>query len=189
MEQWKEVKWFEWFYEVSNLWRVRSVDRVAYKNGIHKFWLKWRVLKWWKDGSWYVFYYLCDWSSKTCKKWHTLVLENFVWNKEQWYECNHKNWIKTDNKLENLEWVTKSEQHKHRHHILWHKAPNPWKWVKWTDNPFSMKVGQYDIKLNLVKIRTGMRWASRELNIDQSSIVRVCKWKQQIAWWFIRKYL
>ena len=31
MEQWKDVKGFEGFYEASTLGRIRSVDRVIYQ--------------------------------------------------------------------------------------------------------------------------------------------------------------
>ena len=49
---------------------------------------------------------------------HRLVLDAFVGEKLKGMQCNHKNGIKTDNKLENLEWVTPSQNRKHAYHLL-----------------------------------------------------------------------
>lgn len=44
---------------------------------------------------------------------HALVLENFS-NRPDWAECiNHKNGIKDDNRLENLEWSTYKQNNQH----------------------------------------------------------------------------
>jgi len=47
------------------------------------------------------------------RKVHRLVLETFAGPCPKGMETNHKNGIKTDNRLENLEWVTSSENTKH----------------------------------------------------------------------------
>lgn len=44
---------------------------------------------------------------------HRLVLETFIGMCPDGMECNHKNGNKEDNRLENLEWVTKSSNQEH----------------------------------------------------------------------------
>jgi hypothetical protein len=49
---------------------------------------------------------------------HELVLESFVGVRPVGAEVNHKNGLKWDNCLKNLEWVTPSENHIHSRRVL-----------------------------------------------------------------------
>ena len=56
-------------------------------------------------------------NGKTWRTAHRVVMEAFVGKRPEGRECNHKDGDKSNNRLYNLEWVTKSENEKHAHRI------------------------------------------------------------------------
>ena len=106
MEEWRSIPGYEGLYEVSNLGRVRSLDRyVKYSNGnIHLH--KGKVLSLGKNTDGYLKVHLkCNTKCKTITV-HRLVALTFIPNPDNLPCVNHKDEDKTNNRVENLEWCT-----------------------------------------------------------------------------------
>ena len=109
-EIWKPVVGWEGFYEVSSIGRVKSVDRFV-KRGGKKMHVKELVLKNTLDSKGYYMVALCDKERRSMQKArvHRLVAEAFIKNPYDKPHIDHINTIKTDNRVQNLRWVTYKE--------------------------------------------------------------------------------
>ena len=108
MEEWKSIPGYEGLYEVSNLGRVRSVDRyVKYLNGmIHLH--KGKVLSPGIRSDGYLQVSLCCNGKYKTIAVHRLVAQAFIENPDNLPEINHKDEDKTNNSVDNLEWCDRS---------------------------------------------------------------------------------
>lgn len=126
MEVWKDVVGYEGFYQVSNLGNVKSFAReVPYKTyGTWKMrTVPGRIMKPYKNESGYLLVTLTKPDSRKLCKVHRIVAEAFIENPESKRCVNHKDGNKENNCVENLEWVTYSEN-------MHHAADNEL-WVSW----------------------------------------------------------
>jgi len=92
-EIWKDIFWYEWLYQVSNIWNVKSLFR--YK----------KTLKPKKRKDWYLEFNLYKNKKVKFFRWHRLVASAFLWCKLEFVWNNlvcHKNDIRDDNRIENL---------------------------------------------------------------------------------------
>lgn len=118
-EEWRAVVGYEGYYEVSNLGRVRSLDREqAQKNRgvLVLYTLKGRILRpamGHGRGHAYLKVSLTRNNRKKEGMIHRLVLEAFVGPPPEGYVANHKNGIRDDNRPANLEWVTTQRNTQH----------------------------------------------------------------------------
>lgn len=123
LEVWKDIKGFDGIYQVSNLGRVRSVARtIIYANGSEHY-TKGYILKPRISNCGYCRVKLSKGQNGFYKSVHRLVAEAFIPNSENKQQVNHKNGVKTDNRVENLEFCTCSENNLHKFRVL--KRQNP----------------------------------------------------------------
>lgn len=106
-EIWKPVKGFEGYYEVSNLGRVRSIDRVVVDNVRNcERLLKGKILIQRDNSNGYKGVMFCKEHKLYNKYVHRLVAEAFIPNKDNLPQVNHKDEDKSNNRVDNLEWCT-----------------------------------------------------------------------------------
>lgn len=116
---------------------------------------------------------------------HRLVAEAFIPNPENKRTVNHKNGIKTDNRAENLEWMTDGENNKHSYDFLGRKGA--WCGKFGAKHPNSKKILQ--IKNGFVVSEFGgMCEASRSTGVPQANISKCCLGKRHTAGGFSWKY-
>lgn len=113
IEEWRQVKGYEGLYEVSSLGNVRSVDRVIkYSNGTSNH-HKGRLLKLGCNHRGYPMAMLSKKNKQRNIAVHRLVAEAFICNPENKPTVNHISGVKSDNRVENLEWNTWEENERH----------------------------------------------------------------------------
>lgn len=111
-EIWKTVPNTGGRYQVSSEGRIKSLSFLKTGNK-SSFLTKERIIKPGtdKDG-YYVFVYSIE-SQRTTKRVHRVVAETFIPNPENLPQVNHKNSIRNDNRVENLEWVSARDNMMH----------------------------------------------------------------------------
>lgn len=110
-EVWIPIKGYEKLYAVSNLGNVKAFEKTYNCSMGHtqaRF-QKEMLLKPFNTGRKYLVVDLRKDTSRKNFKVHRLVAQHFLPNKENKPQVNHKNGIVTDNRVDNLEWLTPSE--------------------------------------------------------------------------------
>ena len=157
MEIWKTINGFE-DYEVSNLGNVKRNNKL-------------RSIKPKKTG-----YVRIDLYNKGFFKHffvHRLVAKSFIKNEENKLQVNHINGIKSDNRVENLEWNTAKEN---IHHAINNKLMIPPKGEK----QGASKLTEVDV-LNIRKNTTTKKYLlAKKYNVSNgliSDIINLKRWK------------
>lgn len=176
-EVWKDIKGYEGLYQVSNLGRVKSLDRIVYQKNsfgdIQKNIYKGKILSLFEDKDGYLRVNLKK--DKKMKQYgvHVLVANTFLnINKFKYMEyedlskidinrlqINHKNENKKDNCIDNLEFCT----------------------VAYNTNYGSreQKIIQLDLSGKIIKVWDSRKKASKELHISRNTINEILRGHRQ----------
>lgn len=119
-EIWKPISGYEGFYEISSKGRVRSLDReIIFRNGNKRKYIGKILRQKYHNG--YAMVNLNK--NKECETVyiHQLVAKHFIGERPKNLVVNHKDGIKTNNNVENLEYITSSENNMHANNLGLHK--------------------------------------------------------------------
>lgn len=158
MELWKPIKEFEGIYEVSNLGNVRNVS-----NGLHNY----RILKQHHDKDGYLRVGLSLNNKKYTKYVHRLVAESFIKNQYNKPFVNHKDEVKDNNNVSNLEWVTCIENNNY--------GTRNQRLSESKRNTNCKAINQFDLDGRLIKKWVSLNEIGRQEGYDITHIMRVCK--------------
>jgi hypothetical protein len=193
-EIWKPAINYEGYYEISNLGNVLSLERVIEyeyktKSGII---IKKRSFKKSKKLKTHINnagYYTTDFQVNKIKQTiaiHRLIAEAFIPNPENKLTVNHKDGIKTNIAISNLEWATYSENNKHA--VDNNLRQSPWTGKFGNMHPLSKPIIQYDKTYNKINEFTNAREAQRITGINYKHISSCCLGKRKTHGGYIWKY-
>jgi DNA-directed RNA polymerase specialized sigma subunit len=172
----RDIEGYKGIYQISNTGIIKSLDRkIQTKNGVIRF-LKGKVLKQSLNTYGYKTILLCANGISKNKLVHRLIANTFIENKDNNICINHKDGVKTNNNICNLEWVTHSENLKHAYDLKL-KIPNVISKVKGVDHKLS-KLNESDV-IKIYNLNKPQREIASIFNI---SLSRVNQIKNKKAW-------
>jgi hypothetical protein len=113
---WRDIVGFEGFYKINTLGDILSVARRAHKRRGTRA-VPEKLMKTFKIHGYVYVMLQKNGSKKTCRV-HRLLAEAFIPAVAGKSIINHINGVKDDNRIENLEWCTVSENTSHAYHSL-----------------------------------------------------------------------
>lgn len=159
-EEWKDVKGFEGRYQVSNMGRVRSLDRLIIGKNGNSYIRKGQMLKPSPNNNkkGYLKVSLSDGNRNyTHIEMQRLVALHFCEGYKPGLVVNHKDECVTNNRADNLEWCTYQYNLTYSDHVAWKRKP----------------VYQYDLDGNFIKKHKCCAEAEKEIGTYQGAMVHV----------------
>lgn len=183
-EIWKDVKEYEGLYQISNFGRIKSTQRTKRFNLNPEitYIKKEKILKTQVNRYGYEFLRAKKDGAKRSFTIHRKVALAFIPNPENKPFVNHINGIKTDNRVENLEWVTASEN---INHAIKTKLK---KFKKGKEHHNYKIVIQYGKNGEFIRKWAGFHEINRELGYDCRNIYACANRVQHTAYGFVWRY-
>ena len=176
-EIWKDIPGFEGYYQVSNLGKVRHLFKHYTK-----------IKKTTIDSWGYEAISLCVNYVPSTRKIHRLVALAFIPNPENKPFVNHKDGNKLNNRLENLEWVTQSENVRHAYDVLKRRPAMSYGGAIYGEHPLSRKIKQFTIDGEFVKEWSSIKEATEYYGVSLSNISGCCLGRNKTAYGFIWEF-
>ena len=174
-EIWKDIKGYEGIYQISNLGKIKSLDRKDYANrNLKGVMLKFGLCK----GYYTVVLSKCG-EQKQFRV-NRLVAENFIKNLNNYSDVNHIDENKINNRVDNLEWCTRKYNNSYGTRLK--------RISKKSSVSLSKKVYQYDKELNLIKEWLGTREIERNTGYRCQNISACCLGQQKTCGGYIWSY-
>ncbi|WP_417444605.1 NUMOD4 motif-containing HNH endonuclease [Joostella sp.] len=165
VEVWKPIKGFEGVYAISSKGRVKSFKKDP----------KGYILSNKNSKGWYLNIVLKTRNKYKSIKIHRLVAKHFIPNKDNKPFVNHKNGIKTDNRVENLEWCTPSENVKHAVKI----KPSMLSGLKKYNQEIKpKKIVQKSLKNKMINVFKNSTEAAKKTGVCARNILQVANKKE-----------
>lgn len=116
-KEWKEIKNYEGKYIISNYGEVISLPRYKQNNNKLQYVEPKEICRYVNKCNGYVYVQLWNNSNYKNIRLHRLVAEHFIDNKENKKQINHIDGNKQNNRVDNLEWCTCSENIRHAYRM------------------------------------------------------------------------
>ena len=179
-EIWKDVDGYGGFYEVSNLGRVRSKERITEIQSYCHIVRKPRILKAQFNGFYYRVVMSFDGKSRQVLI-HRLVAETFIPNPKGLPQVNHKDENGKNNHVNNLEWCTLQYNQSYGTKCMRHSL--------YMVNEAGRAVTQYSKSGESIASYRSIMEASKKTGVHYTAIREVCiHGKQKTAGGFVWRY-
>ena len=175
-EIWKDIEGYEGIYQVSNLGRIKALKKIVRWDGGKDYPREEYIMKNVLTAKGYEQITLSKNSTQVRRMVHHLVADAFIEPDLSRPHINHKNGIKNDNRLDNLERCTVQENNIHKFRVLGHRSPALGKFGK--HSPKHNRVKQLSLDGKLIKLWDCASDAVREGGFDSGCISRTAHGQQ-----------